>query len=88
MTAWEGNELIGFGRATSDGVFRGVLWDIVVRGDAQGRGVGKAIIRELTKTPALINVQRVYIMTTNSSGFYEKVGFTKVAKQQLMVLVG
>lgn len=32
-----GKGLVGFGRATSDGFSRAVLWDIVVAGDQQGQ---------------------------------------------------
>ena len=35
-----GQGLVGFGRATSDGFSRAVLWDIVVAGDLQGHGLG------------------------------------------------
>ena len=31
VSAWQENNLIGFGRATSDKVFRAVLWDIVLK---------------------------------------------------------
>ena len=41
ISIWSGNEIVGFGRALSDGVFRGVLWDIVIDSDHQGKGYGK-----------------------------------------------
>jgi N-acetylglutamate synthase-like GNAT family acetyltransferase len=30
-------------------------------------------------------VERVYLMTTNSAGFYEQLGFRQVGTQQLLV---
>ena len=36
---WQGKRLVGFGRASSDGAFRAVLWDVVVAGEHQGLGL-------------------------------------------------
>ena len=43
VTIWEKNSLIGFGRATSDKTYRAVLWDIIVKPNQQGIGLGKEI---------------------------------------------
>ncbi len=40
VSVWRGKELVGFGRATSDGVFRAVLWDVVVAEATRARGWG------------------------------------------------
>jgi ribosomal protein S18 acetylase RimI-like enzyme len=85
VSAWEGSRLVGFGRATSDGVFRAVLWDVVVAGDHQGQGLGRRIVEALLKAPALQGVERIYLMTTNSAGFYEQLGFRAVDSQRLML---
>jgi N-acetylglutamate synthase-like GNAT family acetyltransferase len=87
VSAWQGSQLVGFGRATSDWVFRAVLWDVVVAGKQQGRGLGRRIVEALLQEPALQGVERVYLMTTNSAGFYEQLGFTAVDSQRLMLLV-
>ena len=85
VSAWQGAKLVGFGRATSDGVFRAVLWDVVVAGEHQGQGLGRRIVEALLQEPALQGVERVYLMTTNSAGFYEQLGFTAMESQRLMV---
>lgn len=41
------DRLIGFGRALSDGVFNGAIYDLVVHTDEQGNGVAKEIINSL-----------------------------------------
>jgi N-acetylglutamate synthase-like GNAT family acetyltransferase len=86
VSAWQGSRLVGFGRATSDGVFRAVLWDVVVAGEHQGRGLGRRLVEALLEEPSLQGVERVYLMTTNSSGFYQQLGFVEVKDQQLMLI--
>ena len=86
ISLWRGKRLVGFGRATSDGFSRAVLWDIVVAGDLQGHGLGRRVLEELLHTPAVVGVERVYLMTTNSAGFYRQLGFQNADPQQLLVL--
>ena len=86
VSLWRGKRLVGFGRATSDGFSRAVLWDIVVAGDLQGHGLGRRVIEELLHTPPVVGVERVYLMTTKSAGFYRQLGFQDANPQQLMVL--
>ena len=86
VSLWRGKRLVAFGRATSDGFSRAVLWDIVVAGDLQGHGLGRRVIEELLHTPPVVGVERVYLMTTNSAGFYRQLGFQDADPQQLMVL--
>ena len=40
VSIWSGNEPVGFGRALSDGIYRGVLWDIVIDQNHQGKVAG------------------------------------------------
>ena len=86
VSLWRGKRLVGFGRASSDGFSRAVLWDIVVAGDLQGHGLGRRVIEELLHAPPVVGVERVYLMTTNSAGFYRQLGFQDASPQQLMVL--
>lgn len=85
VSAWQGRTLVGFGRATSDGVFRAVLWDVVVAADHQGRGLGRRIVEKLLTSPSVAASERVYLMTTKGEGFYERLGFSRVESQRLML---
>ena len=85
VSAWQGQELVGFGRASSDDLFRAVLWDVVVAAEHQGCGLGRRIVATLLEHPRLRKVERVYLMTSNSSGFYQHLGFEAVSSQELML---
>jgi N-acetylglutamate synthase-like GNAT family acetyltransferase len=64
-----------------------VLWDVVVVREQQGKGLGRSLVEALLAAPALQHVERVYLMTTNSSGFYGQLGFEDVHQQHLMMLL-
>ncbi|QNI83950.1 acetyltransferase family protein [Synechococcus sp. PROS-7-1] len=85
MSLWRGKRLVGFGRATSDGIHRAVLWDVVVAGDLQGRGLGRRVVEALLSAKTIRQAERVYLMTTNSAGFYQQLGFQEATPQQLLV---
>ena len=85
VSLWRGKRMVGFGRASSDRIYRAVLWDVVVAGDLQGRGLGRRVVEALLASPKLRKVERVYLMTTNSNGFYEQMGFDTVMSQHLLI---
>ncbi len=85
ITLWRGNRIIGFGRATSDGIYRAVLWDVVVADDAQGKGLGRKVVEALLEMPKIQNVERVYLMTTKSTDFYKQIGFQICDHQNLLI---
>ena len=86
VSVWHENQLIGFGRATSDLVFRAVLWDVVIDSDRQGLGLGKLIVEALLTNKKVRCVEKVYLMTTNSSEFYKQLGFKINNKQSLLMI--
>ncbi|WP_415408847.1 GNAT family N-acetyltransferase [Synechococcus sp. A10-1-5-9] len=85
VSLWRGKRLVGFGRATSDGIHRAVLWDVVVAGDLQGRGLGRRVVEALLSTRSIRGAERIYLMTTNSAGFYEQLGFEAAQQQKLLI---
>jgi len=86
ISLWRGGQLVGFCRASSDGRYRAVLWDVVVAPELQGQGLGRRLVEALLELPQLRRVERVYLMTSNSAGFYRQLGFTSTGRQQLMLL--
>ena len=85
VSIWSDNEMIGFGRATTDGIFRAVLWDVVVEKRYQNQGLGKKIVQTILLSNKVSKVEKVYIMTTNCKTFYSNLGFKIVKDQSLML---
>ena len=85
VSLWKDKQLIGFGRATSDLVFRAVIWDVVIASDHQGIGMGKLIIEAILTNKKINSVEKIYLMTTNSSEFYKQLGF-QINHQQLLLI--
>lgn len=75
ITAWDGDQLIGFARATSDGIYRAVIWDVVIHPDYQGAGLGRKLVQTVLGHARMNRVERIYLMTTHQQKFYERIGF-------------
>ena len=86
VTIWHKANLIGFGRATTDKVYRAVLWDIVISKKSHRLVLGKIIIEALLNDKNIKSVERVYLMTTNSKAFYKQLGFKENSQQSLLLL--
>ncbi|QHG17702.1 GNAT family N-acetyltransferase [Nostoc sp. ATCC 53789] len=71
----DSDRLIGFARATSDGIYRATIWDVVIHPEYQSSGLGSKLVETVLCHPRMRWVERVYLMTTHRQGFYEKMGF-------------
>jgi len=85
VSLWVGNEIVGFGRALTDGIYRGVLWDIVIDQNYQGKGFGKLIVKSLLSSKTIKNTKKLYLMTTNKKLFYSQLDFKEVTSQNLLI---
>ncbi|MEM7066921.1 MAG: GNAT family N-acetyltransferase [Cyanobacteria bacterium P01_B01_bin.77] len=86
VTAWHGEILIGFARATSDGVYRATIWDVVIHDDFQGAGLGRKLVETILSHPHMSHVERTYLMTTNQKKFYKRVGFAENETTTMVLL--
>jgi N-acetylglutamate synthase-like GNAT family acetyltransferase len=75
ITAWDQEQLIGFARATSDGIYRATIWDVVIHPNYQGAGLGRRLVETVLAHPRMSRVERIYLMTTHQQSFYERIGF-------------
>tara|TARA_Y100001978_G_C23324995_1_gene260147 strand:- start:5 stop:481 length:477 start_codon:yes stop_codon:yes gene_type:complete len=85
VSLWSNSEILGFGRALSDGTYRSVLWDIVIDHHHQGKGYGKLIVSSLLNSKRIKRSEKVYLMTSNQKDFYCQVGFKEVLSQNLLI---
>ena len=85
ISLWVGNEIVGFGRALTDGIYRGVLWDIVIDQNHQGKGFGTLIVRNLLSSKKIKQTKKLYLMTTNKKLFYSQFNFKEVTSQNLLI---
>jgi ribosomal protein S18 acetylase RimI-like enzyme len=69
-------QLIGFGRAISDGVFQTAIYDVAIIPEYQARGIGTIIIK--TIMDKFSNCNFILYAALGKEGFYQKLGFRKM----------
>ena len=75
LCAWEGDQLVGFGRVLTDYVYRATIWDVIVDKAYQKQGIGTEIVQRLLHHPRLKKVE-LFWLCTRRPGFYEQLGFS------------
>jgi ribosomal protein S18 acetylase RimI-like enzyme len=68
-------QLVGIARLLDDGGLHASLWDVIVRPDHQGRGIGRALVEaalEHCRDRRLVAL----VSTPAGVGFFERLGFT------------
>ncbi len=73
---YDGDRLLGLGRAISDGAYEAVLYDIAVRPECQGRNIGTLIVDTLMAGLAGMDV--ILFAMPGRENFYRKLGFAKL----------
>lgn len=75
--AYDEDNIAGFGRALSDGVFNAAIYDVVVDEHYQNKGIGQKIIENLLAQ--LKDISCVHLVSTSGNEeFYKKAGFRKM----------
>jgi GNAT superfamily N-acetyltransferase len=74
--AWHGGQLIGFGRAISDGVYQAAIYDVAVRPEYQGKGVGSIIIKTIQSR--LPHCHLILYASPGKEGFYQTLNFRRM----------
>jgi len=85
VTVWDGENLIGHARATSDGIYRATIWDVVIDPDYRGAGLGRKLVQTVLAHPNVCHVERVYLMTTHQQKFYEQIGFEQNSSSTMVL---
>jgi len=73
---FEGDILVGFGRAISDGTYQAAVYDVAVWPSFQGKGVGTLILDTLVEHCPHCNI--TLYASPGKEGFYEKHAFRKM----------
>ena len=68
--------LVGFGRAISDGAYQAVIYDVAVLPSHQCKGIGKMIVQALVKNIPHCNV--ILYASPGKEVFYEKENFRRM----------
>ncbi|XP_020204511.1 serotonin N-acetyltransferase 2, chloroplastic [Cajanus cajan] len=67
---------VAFARATGDGVFNAIIWDVVVDPSFQGIGLGKALIERLLRELLSKGISNIALYSEpRVLGFYRPLGF-------------
>jgi GNAT superfamily N-acetyltransferase len=82
----ERDELVGFTRVLSDGVFVALVLDVVVAAPWRGRGVGAVLMDAVTTHPSIRAVESIELVCQPGlMAFYARWGFTdQVGSSRLM----
>lgn len=76
----DSDALVAFARVLTDFAFRATIYDVMVRQDFQGQGLGRNLMDTLCHHPRLRNVSLIYLACEpNLFPFYEKWGFRQYA---------
>jgi ribosomal protein S18 acetylase RimI-like enzyme len=71
--AYHAGELIGCGRAISDGICQAAIYDVAVLPEYQGKGIGRTIVEALCAPLEHCNV--ILYAMPGKENFYQKLGF-------------
>ena len=74
---YDGEKLVGVGRALADGFDCSYICDVAIHPDYQGRGLGKAIIKKLVEDSKEHQKILLYAVPTKEP-FYTKFGFRRM----------
>ncbi len=75
LCAWDGDQLVGFGRVLTDFMYRATIWDVIVDQAYHKQGIGTEIVRRILHHPRLEHVE-LFWLCTRRPGFYERLGFS------------
>lgn len=69
-------QLVGFGRALSDGVYQAAVYDVAVANEFQGQGLGRIIMDNILSRVSHCNI--ILYASPGKEGFYEKQQFRRM----------
>ena len=80
----EGEAMVGFARAVTDGCTFAWLCDVFVDADHRGRGLARAMTQRLIDHPRHMGIRRWLLATRDAHGVYAPLGFETVPEGRFM----
>ncbi len=59
----------------------GLLRSLVVKEEFRGKGYGRRLCQELIELAKQKGVEELYLLTTNAEGFFRKLGFSVIKRE-------
>ena len=85
----QGDQIVGMGRAFSDGVSDAYIQDVTVKQEYRGQGIGTMIVQKLVERLNADGLAWVgLIAEKNSHKFYERLGFVRMPNSVPMLKTG
>ena len=81
---YEGGQ-IGFARVITDFTIVAYLADVFIDKDFRRLGLAKELINSALTYPELNTIRKWFLVTNDAHGFYEKLGFTGLARPDKMM---
>lgn len=76
VAAYDGQQLVGFGRVVTDGVLHAMIYDMIVHPAYQGRSIGAQVLRRLLQWCNNHHIRDIQLFCAQGKrAFYENHGF-------------
>ena len=76
LSAYDHDDLVGFGRVLSDGVLYALICDLIVLPSYQEQGIGSRLLKKLIGRCHLEKIRVIWLFSAKGKcSFYEKFGF-------------
>jgi N-acetylglutamate synthase-like GNAT family acetyltransferase len=86
--AYTSGRQVAFARVITDQAVFGYLADVFVVPDLRGRGISKALMREILAHPTIAGLRLIFLRTRDAHGLYDQFGFETVTEpHELMSLM-
>lgn len=73
---FEGELLIGYGRAISDGAYEAAIYDVAVRPEYRRKGIGKLVVTTIQE--GLPGMDTIFFAMPGVENFYRSMGYAKM----------
>ena len=78
LSAYDKDDLVGFGRVISDGTLYALICDLIVRPAYQGQGIGSTLLNKLITKCRRQQVRVIWLFSAKGkSAFYKDFGFVE-----------